>query len=140
MLGGGGAGKQADASGGRAGQGAAALNGCADSVSRSAVAPADLRTSTEIFVEVLDPNWSVVYSTGVLDGAAPTIAPKLRSGAAHGAFDTEDGLRLYAMRVSNGFVIAGQSTRVPQSNLSGVVGFLVISGIPTLLAALAASC
>jgi signal transduction histidine kinase len=43
------------------------------------------------------------------------------------------------MQVSNGFVIAGQSTRVPQSNLSGVVGFLVISGIPTLLAALAAS-
>jgi signal transduction histidine kinase len=36
-------------------------------------------------------------------------------------------------------VLAGQSTRVPQSNLSGIVGFLVISGIPTLLAALVAS-
>jgi signal transduction histidine kinase len=43
------------------------------------------------------------------------------------------------MQFSNGFVVTGQSTRVPQSNLSGVVGFLVISGVPTLLAALAAS-
>jgi len=130
---------QDDALRGRAGQAAAALNAAPDIAPRSPVAPADLRTSTEIFVEVLDRNWSVVYSTGVLDGAAPTIAARLRGGAAHGAFDTEGGFRLYAMQFSNGFVITGQSTRVPQSNLSGVVGFLVISGVPTLLAALAAS-
>jgi two-component system, OmpR family, sensor kinase len=130
---------QDDALRGRAGQAAAALNAAPDVAPRSPVAPADLRTSTEIFVEVLDRNWSVVYSTGVLDGAAPTIAPRLRTGAAHGAFDTEGGLRLFAMPFSNGFVVTGQSTRVPQSNLSGVVGFLVISGVPTLLAALAAS-
>jgi signal transduction histidine kinase len=36
-------------------------------------------------------------------------------------------------------VVTGQSTRVLQSNLSGVLGFLIISGIPTLVAALAAS-
>ncbi|HEX9100248.1 MAG TPA: HAMP domain-containing sensor histidine kinase [Candidatus Dormibacteraeota bacterium] len=130
---------QDDALRGRAGQAAAALNATPEVAPRSPVAPADLRTSTEIFVEVLDQNWSLVYSTGVLDGAAPTIAPRLRSGAAHGAFDTEGGLRLYAMQFSNGFIVTGQSTRVPQSNLSGVVGFLVISGVPTLLAALAAS-
>ena len=130
---------QDDALRGRAGQAAAGLNAAPDIAPRSPVAPADLRTSTEIFVEVLDRSWSVVYSTGVLDGAAPTIALRLRSGASHGAFDTESGLRLYAMPFSNGFVITGQSTRVPQSNLSGVVGFLVISGVPTLLAALAAS-
>jgi signal transduction histidine kinase len=40
---------------------------------------------------------------------------------------------------SNGYVVTGQSTRVPQSSLSGVLGFLIISGIPTLIAALAAS-
>jgi len=130
---------QDDALRGRAGQAAAALNATPDTIARSPVAPADLRTSTEIFVEVLDRNWSVVYSTGVLDGAAPTIAPQLRSGASHGAFDTEGGLRLYAVQYTNGFVVTGQSTRVPQSSLSGVLGFLVISGVPTLLAALAAS-
>jgi two-component system, OmpR family, sensor kinase len=130
---------QDDALRGRAGQAATALNAAPDVAPRSPVAPADLRSSTEIFVEVLDRNWSVVYSTGVLDGAAPTIGPRLRIGAPHGAFDTEGGLRLYAMQFSNGFVVTGQSTRVPQSNLSGVVGFLVISGVPTLLAALAAS-
>ena len=130
---------QDDALRSRAGQAAAALNAAPDIAPRSPVAPAELRTSTEIFVEVLDRNWSVVYSTGVLDGAAPTIAARLRGGAAHGAFDTEGGLRLYATQFTNGFVITGQSTRVPQSNLSGVVGFLVISGVPTLLAALAAS-
>jgi len=130
---------QDDALRGRAGQAAAALNAAPDTIARSPVAPADLRTSTEIFVEVLDRNWSVVYSTGVLDGAAPTIAPQLRSGASHGAFDTEGGLRLYAVQYTNGFVVTGQSTRVPQSSLSGVLGFLVISGVPTLLAALAAS-
>jgi signal transduction histidine kinase len=43
------------------------------------------------------------------------------------------------MPFSAGFVVTGQSTRVPQSDLSGVLGFLVISGVPTLLAALAAS-
>ena len=56
-----------------------------------------------------------------------------------GAFDTEQSLRLYALPFTGGYVVAGQSTRVPQSNLSGIVGFLIISGVPTLLAALAAS-
>jgi signal transduction histidine kinase len=43
------------------------------------------------------------------------------------------------MQFSSGFVVTGQSTRVPQTNLSGVLGFLVISGIPTLIAALLGS-
>jgi len=123
----------------RAGQAIAALGVAPDLTPRAPVAPADLRTSNEIFVEVFDQTWSLVYSTGVLNGAPPSIAPRLRSAATPAAFDTEDGLRLYALQFSSGFVVAGQSTRVPQSNLSGVRGFLIISGIPTLIAALAAS-
>ncbi len=118
------------------------LNGSSDLAPRPTLAPADLRTSTEVFVEVLDRRWSVIYSTGELNGVAPVIAPGLRLQAAElsgGAFDTEDGLRLYALPFTGGFIVAGQSTRVPQSNLSGVLGFLIISAIPTLLAALAAS-
>ena len=34
------------------------------------VAPADLRTSTELFVEVFDPTWQVLYSN-----ARPIVAP-----------------------------------------------------------------
>jgi two-component system, OmpR family, sensor kinase len=130
---------QDDAVRGRARDAVGALNRASDLAPRAPVAPVDLRTSTEIFVEVLDQNWSLIYSTGELNGAAPAIGPSLRNEATRGGFDTEGGLRMYAVQFSNGFVVAGQSTRVVQSNLSGVLGFLVISGIPTLIAALAAS-
>ena len=65
--------------------------------------------------------------------------------AHNGAFATEGDagrgteLRLYAQPFAGGYVIAGQSTRVPASNLSGVVVFLIISAVPALLAALIAS-
>lgn len=127
---------------GRAREAVGALNRASDLAPRAPVAPVDLRTSTEIFVEVLDPNWSVIDSTGELNGAAPVIASTLRQQAAQragGAFDTEGGFRLFALPFTGGFVVAGQSTNIVQSNLSGVLGFLIISGVPTLIAALAAS-
>jgi two-component system OmpR family sensor kinase len=133
---------QDDALRSRAREAAAALNHASALAPRTPVAPADLRTSTEVFVEVVDQSWSVIYSTGELNGAPPAIAPILRAKAAEvlgGAFDTEDGIRLYALPFSGGYVVTGQSTRVLQSNLSGVLGFLIISGVPTLIAALAAS-
>ena len=114
---------------------------------RAPLAPADLTSSTEVFIEVLKPDGSVVYSTAQLNGAPP-VAPTalLADAAAHrGAFATAGDskqrtqLRLYALPFTGGYVVTGQSTRVPQSNLSGIVGFLIISAIPTLLAALAAS-
>ena len=111
------------------------------------IAPADLRTSTDVFVEVLGPDGTPTYSTAVLNGAPPAPSPGLLAAATrqHGAFATEGdvkngtALRLYALPFPAGYVVAGQSTRVPESNLSGIVGFLIISGVPTLLAALAAS-
>ncbi len=123
----------------RAGAAVTALGAAPDLTPRAPVAPVDLRSSNEIFVEVFDQNWSLVYSTGVLNGATPAIAQGLRRRASHGAYDTKGGLRLYALQFSSGFVVTGQSTRVPQSNLSGVLGFLIISGVPTLIAALIGS-
>jgi signal transduction histidine kinase len=123
----------------RSNEAVAALGVAPDLTPRTPVVPVDLRTSNEIFVEVFDQNWSLVYSTGVLNGASPTIGQGLRSGAWHGAFATEGGFRLYAIQFSSGFVVTGQSTRFPESNLSGVVGFLIISGVPTLIAALIGS-
>jgi hypothetical protein len=72
---------QDDALHARAGQAAAALNAAPGLAPRAPVAPVDLRTSTEIFVEVLDQSWSVIYSTGELNGAPPAIAPILRANA-----------------------------------------------------------
>jgi two-component system OmpR family sensor kinase len=123
----------------RAAQAIAALSVAPDLTPRAPVAPADLRTSNEIFVEVFDQNWSLIYSTGELYGSAPAGSPPLRDVGPNGKFTTDGDLRLYARSFSGGYVVTGQSTRVPQSNLSGVRGFLIISGIPTLVAALAAS-
>jgi signal transduction histidine kinase len=123
----------------RANEAVAALGVAPELTPRAPVAPVDVRTSNEIFIEVFDRSWSLVYSTGVLDGVPPAIAQALRTAASPAGFDTQGGLRLYAIQFSSGFVVAGQSTRVPRTNLSGVVGFLVISGIPTLIAALIGS-
>ncbi|GAC1475061.1 MAG: HAMP domain-containing sensor histidine kinase [Candidatus Dormibacteraceae bacterium] len=123
----------------RAKEAVAALGVAPDLTPQAPVAPVDLRTSNEIFVEVFDRNWSLAYSTGVLNGAAPAIGQGLRNSASPAAFDTQGGLRLYAIQFSSGFVVAGQSTRAPESSLSGVLGFLIISGIPTLIAALIGS-
>jgi two-component system OmpR family sensor kinase len=114
---------------------------------RAPVAPTDLRNSTEVFVEVLATDGSPIYSTAQLNGAPPVASSGLLDQASShaGAFgtggDAQKGtqVRLYALPFAGGYVLTGQSTRVPQSNLSGIVGFLIISGVPTLLAALAAS-
>jgi two-component system OmpR family sensor kinase len=125
----------------RAGEAVTALAATNDLAPRPPVAPADLAKSTDLFVEVVSGDGSVVYSTAVLLGEPPVPPAGLLAQAAqhHGAFATEGGLRLYALPFAAGYVVTGQSTRVPQSNLSGVRGFLVISAVPTLIAALAAS-
>lgn len=137
---------QDDALRARAGQAAASLG--SEPAARSPLAPADLRSSTDIFVEVLAQDGTVLYSTAVLDGAPPTVPDSLRlqaESASGGIFTTVGDatrgtqLRLYAVRSSSDVLVAGQSTRVPASNLSGVLVFLIISAVPTLLAALAAS-
>ena len=114
----------------RAQQAVVSLDAGAPLTASPPVAPADLRTSTEVFVEVFDPTWRVLYSN-----AEPVVAPDSRTAG----FTTQGGLRLFAVGFEGGYVVAGQSTRVPQSNLSGIVVFLIISAIPALLAALIAS-
>lgn len=114
----------------RAQQAVASLNATSQVTPAPPVAPADLHSTTDVFVEVFDPSWTVLYST-----AQPVIAPAHRSPG----FVTQAGFRLYTAGFDQGYVVTGQSTKVPQSNLSGVVVFLVISAIPALLAALIAS-
>jgi signal transduction histidine kinase len=126
----------------RAHEAAASASLAPDLSPRPPLAPADLRTSTDVFVEVFDLRWTLIYTTAQLNGLPPTPSARLLAEAprvTEGAFDTSGGFRYFVLPFGDGYVVTGQSTRVPQSNLSGIVGFLVISGVPTLLAALAAS-
>ena len=111
------------------------------------VGAADLRTSTDVYVEVVDTSGAPLYATAQLNGAPPPLPAGLLSQASshNGAFATEVvagkdlQFRVYVQPVAGGYVIAGQSTRVPASNLSGIVVFLIISAVPALIAALIAS-
>ena len=130
----------------RAKQAAAATN-IADLSPHPLIAAIDLRNSTEMYVEVLDPYGAPLYATAMLNGAPPPVPDGLlvQAAAHNGAFATEGDarkgtqLRVYAQPFVGGYVLAGQSTRVPASSLSGVVVFLLISGVVTLIAALIAS-
>ena len=120
---------------------AAASTSAADLAASPPVAPADLRQSTDVFIEVVDGSGHVLYSSGVLDGRAPSVPAGLLAQATQhgGALATAGSLRLYAAPVTGGYVIAGQSTRVPESNTSGVLAFLIVSAVPTLIGAMVAS-
>jgi signal transduction histidine kinase len=121
---------QDDALRSRAQQAIASLDASPPPVAAPPIAAADLRTSTEVFVEVFDPAWSPIYTT-----AQPIQVPQSgRTGLV-----TQGGFRLYTTSFAQGYVVTGQSTKVPQSNLSGVVVFLVVSAVPALIAALLAS-
>ena len=104
-------------------------------------APSELTRSADVFVELMSPDGSVIYSTGVLNGAPPVAPQSLLDQATQhrGSFATQGSLRLYVLPYSGGYVMTGQSTRVVQNNISGIVAFLVISSVPALAAALIAS-
>jgi signal transduction histidine kinase len=112
----------------------------------------DLATRTDPFIEVLTSTATVVSSTGRIGNAAPAVPASLLSvaGARGSALATIDlpgapSLRLYATRWARpdlgltGFVVAGQPTSIQSANRKGILGFLIISSIPTLLAAFLAS-
>lgn len=120
---------QDDALRARAEQAVAALDASGAPPAASPVAPADTRTTTDVFLEVFDRGGKLLYST-----AAPPLTPTSTSG-----FTTSGGFRLYAVPFDAGYVVTGQSTRVPQSSLSGIVVFLIVSAVPALIAALLAS-
>jgi two-component system OmpR family sensor kinase len=123
----------------RAHEAAASVAG--EPAAQAPVAPSDLSRSSDVFVELMGPDGSVLYSTGVVNGLAPVASPSLLSQASQhrGAFATQGSLRLYALPYAGGYVMTGQSTRVVQNNVSGIVAFLVISSVPALAAALIAS-
>jgi len=107
----------------------------------------DLRHRTDPFTEVLTSSGVVLSSTGRVGSAAPAVPATLLDAAANGgAMATVDPpgspqLRLFARPWTRsdlslrGFVVAGQPTSIQSENRKGLRGFLIVSSIPTLLAA-----
>jgi len=127
----------------RADAAVASLDSTSDLTPRAAEVPADLGSSDDVFVEVFDRGANLVYSTGELHGQPPlpsnamlVTVPELLAG---GWYETHGGFRYYGVKFDRGFVVTGQSTRVPQSNLDGVIVFFSISAVPALIAAWLAS-
>jgi two-component system OmpR family sensor kinase len=110
----------------------------------------DLHARSDPFVEVLA-SWGLMSTSARIGDAPPAIPSSvLETATPSGTFATIDlahGLpvRLYARQWTRpdlgqfGIVIAGQPISVQATNRKGILGFLVISSIPTLLAALIAA-
>ena len=120
-------------------------------MSLSIAAAEDLRSHSDVFVEVLDPSGTPLSSTARIGDAAPMVPMDVLSQARQkgSTLATVDASGI-PVRVSirawagsdtglGGFVLAGQPISVQSSNLSGLRAFLIISAIPALLAALGAS-
>ncbi|MDQ6918727.1 MAG: HAMP domain-containing histidine kinase [Candidatus Dormibacteraeota bacterium] len=111
------------------------------------LAPADLRTSTDIFAEVLAADGTVLFSDALDNGAPPRPPAKLLASASrHESYDyVYPGYYLYARAWSrtdlglSGYVVTGQSYRAGRNSISGLQGFLVLSGIITVAGGLLAS-
>jgi signal transduction histidine kinase len=125
----------------------APLGELSDTAAPSLSGAEDLRHRTDPFTEVLTSSGVVLSSTGRVGAAAPTVPAALLDAAANGGavatVDTPGSpqLRLYARPWTRsdlgrrGFVVAGQPTSVQSENRNGLRGFLIVSSIPTLLAA-----
>jgi two-component system, OmpR family, sensor kinase len=105
----------------------------------------DLAASTDAWVEVLSQDGSVLYSNAQLAGVPPKVPDyKLLQGIETGSWGPDtlsiggQQFRLVARRWSHagatGLVVAGQATLYATQQASGAGGFLVLSGLITILA------
>jgi two-component system, OmpR family, sensor kinase len=111
------------------------------------LAPADLRSSTDIFAEVLSADGTVLFSTA-LDGGSPFRPPAslLSAAARQESYDyVAPGYYLYATAWSrpdlglDGYIVTGQPGQAGRDAISGLEGFLLVSGIFTVAGGLLAS-
>ena len=72
---------QDDALRARAGEAVASLKTASNLAPQASVAPANLATSTEVFLEVFDSGWNVIYSTAQLNDSPPMPSARLRAAA-----------------------------------------------------------
>jgi two-component system OmpR family sensor kinase len=105
----------------------------------------DLASSTDAWVEVLASDGAVLYATGQLGGSPPKIPDfKVLQGTETGSWGPDtlgiggQDFRLVARRWTHdgqsGLVVVGQSTLFATQQANGLGGFLVLSGLITILA------
>ena len=108
----------------------------------------DLADSTEPYVALLEPDGTVVYSTGQVAGLPPRIPAAVVVEAAEtgesraSIFPSANvELRVHARALpdGSGIAVAGQSAEFVQQQLAGLWAVIVIAGIVTMLAALVVS-
>lgn len=110
----------------------------------------DLSTGTDPWVEVLKADGSVLYSTAQLGGAPPKVPDyKVLQATETGSWGPDtlsiggQQFRLVGRKWSNGaasgLLVAGQATLYATQQASGAGGFLVLSGIITILAVIIVS-
>lgn len=108
---------------------------------------ADLTTSLEPFVLVLDADGTPLSTTAVIDGAPPAVPAALLVAAP--ATTTIEPSPNVSLRVHlapwqrpdlgrEGVIVAGQSVRRLEQDLAGLRAFLIIAGIVSLLVAVGA--
>ena len=109
-------------------------------------APGDLRAGTDIFAEVLAADGSVLFSTALDRGFAPTPSSALLHAApGHDTYGTTGAYTFYVQKWSrpdlgrDGYIVTGQSRQAAIDALAGVRGFLIISGLFTVAGGLLAS-
>ena len=110
------------------------------------LAPADLRSGTDVFAEVLSSDGSILFSTALDRGGPPhPPAALLASAAGRDAYLYSYPYHFYARSWSrpdlglSGYIVTGQSRQASIDGLAGVRGFLIVSGIFTIAGGLLAS-
>jgi len=106
---------------------------------------ADLATSLDPFIVVTDPAGSIRYATAEIDGRAPTIpaaviVEALSSGSSSATFSIAPDTEIAVVATSarwpadgTSVVVAGQATRFNRTQLGGLVAFLILAGIITVI-------
>jgi signal transduction histidine kinase len=93
-------------------------------------AAVDLRSSSDVFVMVLDEAGRPLHSTGSVDGGFPAIPPSALNHSAS-TVDVSAGLtvRLHVQKIRNGYVLAGQSTRKVKEDRRGLFVLVFVYAI-----------
>ena len=109
-------------------------------------APADLSAGTEVFAEVLGADGSLLFSTALDRGVAPSPpGAYLHVAPGHDIYGSTGSYSFDVRRWSrpdlgrDGYIVTGQSRQAAIDALAGVRGFLIISGIFTVAGGLLAS-
>lgn len=116
----------------------------------SLVGAEDLARRSDVFLEVYSDAGNLLSTTGRVGSRPPTITDSslitaVRNGPTTVSLQGQPELRIFATNWKRadlgltGMVLTGQPVSVQLANRKGLLGFLIVSSVPTLLAAFVAS-